>query len=759
MKDVTGGPDRRVVQRLCALWCALLLALPWAQPAAAYPQEATAGALRVTVTAAGMQRITGATLAAAGLDLASLNPALLQLRYAGQPAPLELRGAGDGRIDPADEIRFYAPPPGDRWNRADTYWLAAEASPGVRMATRTANPGASPNVSTTAFELGAWRAPAIYDSLRAGPTGDRWFSIDLRTDPEAGTQPAQATIPFTPTLQPIAGTTVLTITGVADVTGPHRLIAQIGGASAEQNWSGVGNWARSFTIGATGAQAQLSLMVGAAPSVIKIDRVQWERPVALDNLGQGAVFLGRSGSWCYKLAGAPAGRAIYDITDARNPQILNATPTASCDLQDGPQRRSYLVTGAQTLLEPQVSARTTPDLRGPGGADAVYIAPAALHSPLAPLIAHRQANGRTVAVVDVAAIYDTWSHGQVDPAAIRRFLQHTATAWNPAPIAAILVGDGSADPFDYTARGPNNLNLIPPYLLPVDPQIGETACESCFGQLDGEDPLSDEIPDIAIGRLPVKHAAELSALVNKIIGYENDPIGAGWRGRFVAIADNRDYAGDFAALADQALPLLGEKIWVSRIYFDPNAAGATVWREPDPRRARELTLAALNAGAGMVTYVGHSNQWQWAVTDPNLVPSSLFGLFDSDRLTNGGRLPIVLAMTCLSSAFQTPAVSGTTIDERLLLAPNGGAIAVWGSTGFGVAYGHDQLQKGVLKALRDAPPYSLTIGELTMAGYAELQQNGQCCRESLRTFALLGDPLTPAKIGPVQRMLLPAVRR
>jgi hypothetical protein len=115
-------------------------------------------------------------------------------------------------------------------------------------------------------------------------------------------------------------------------------------------------------------------------------------------------------------------------------------------------------------------------------------------------------------------------------------------------------------------------------------------------------------------------------------------------------------------------------------------------------------------------------------------------------------------MTCLTAAFQTPAYSATTIDERLLLA-SGGAIAVWGPTGLGVAHGHDALQQGFQTALWSAPPMTARIGTLTAAGYLDLFTNGSCCQDALRTFALLGDPLTTARIRPAQRMYLPRISK
>jgi hypothetical protein len=194
------------------------------------------------------------------------------------------------------------------------------------------------------------------------------------------------------------------------------------------------------------------------------------------------------------------------------------------------------------------------------------------------------------------------------------------------------------------------------------------------------------------------------------------------------------------------------------MYYDPRAPGEA-WREPDAVRAYQRTLAALGEGAALVNYIGHGGPYQWGTTDVSASPPYLLGLYDADALTNGARQPIVLEMTCLTSAFQTPAFSGTTIDERLLLKPDGGAIAVWGPTGQGVAHGHDWLQRGFYQALWSAPPLSAKVGQLVAAGELELFASGTCCQDALATFALLGDPLTVARVLPAERVYAPLVGR
>lgn len=279
-------------------------------------------------------------------------------------------------------------------------------------------------------------------------------------------------------------------------------------------------------------------------------------------------------------------------------------------------------------------------------------------------------------------------------------------------------------------------------------------------------------PDLALGRLPAKSAAELEQLVAKIVGYETNPRIDGWRSRNVYIADNFreadgtvDGAGDFARISEASISEQPKGIDIQRVFYDPwkkDGNGNRLnefWREPDAGKARSRAFAAINAGAGLVNYTGHSNHWRWAVTDQS-ENNHLLELFEADQLTNGERLPIILSMTCWSSAFQQPARSGTTLDERLLMNPNGGGVAVWGPTGLGVAYGHDALQRGFYRALWQAPPMQAALGELTLAGYVELLTNGGCCQDTVHTYVLLGDPLTNVRVlSGASSVFLPLARR
>lgn len=746
---------------------AQLEARPFTTGAPAPDPLAGEPAWKITVTAPGIQELTAADLAAAGLNLAGADPATLRLRYQGRDVPLEILRAADGA---PVALRFYAEP-GDRWNAASVFWLTAGRGAGLAMTVRDATATDAP-LRTTALERGIWRSNQILESRLPGPDGDHFFSADLRVIAPPN-PPDSVVAAITPALPP-NGPLTLTLQGATLRRGDFTLCARAGAPPADPSyrpcaatgqpegiarWSGRGNWSERVSLPAFATQVTVWLLPAAGADQVHLDGVAWEAPVSLDLRGNGARFVGSAGRFRYQLEGLPAGATVYDVSDPRAPARLNFSGAAFED--NAPAPRTYLVAGPGTLHRPAVAAHAPVEL--PRNAQAVYIAPRAFLEALEPLIAHRRAQGWTVAAVAVEALYDAWSGGQVHPEAIRSFLRYAAATWETAPTAVVLVGDGVSDPRNYLGR--NNRTWIPPYLAVVDPWLGETACETCFVRLQGDDPLRDRLPDMWLGRLPSKSVEETAALVAKILAYERSGLLGGWRARLAYIADNPDIGGDFPLAAEESIALHPPRARITRVYYDPEAPAGNPWRERDPLGALSRAMGAFDNGAAFITFLGHGLQFQWAYTGPPLQPGApqdrqyLLGLFEVDALRNHGRLPVVLALSCLTGAFQTPAFTGTSIDERLVVRPDGGAIASWSSTGLGVLYGHDALQRGFYQALW-AAPRPLPLGALTLAGHLELVTASACCQETGNAFTLLGDPLTAPRVNLAgESLYLPITRR
>jgi Peptidase family C25 len=396
--------------------------------------------------------------------------------------------------------------------------------------------------------------------------------------------------------------------------------------------------------------------------------------------------------------------------------------------------------------EPRIEVRRAIDLARPLNAEAIYIAPAPFHAALQPLLDLRATQGVRAVVVDAQAIFDTWSYGQTAPDAIRDFLRYARMRWTVGPRAVVLVGDGTFNPTKPDVN--RDASVIPPYAANVDLWLGTTACDWCYAQLDGDDPRSDLRTDILYGRLPVRTAAQLRTVVAKIVNYETQA-NAAWRYRTAFVADNfrsedgtADSAGNFAWLVDSASKLRPNGWSTQNMYYDPYPGTNTTqpWRVSDADAARARTREIFNQGAAFVTYSGHGMLDRWADTARG-ADGATWLLHNNDiaSLTNADRLPIVLEMACLTGSFQDDSVDA--IDEQLLLAPNGGAVAVAGFSGWSVTYVHEHLLRGMFNKIRSANGAPVLLGEIMAAGQAEMLDNAECCQEVLRTMVLLGDPM------------------
>ena len=150
------------------------------------PGTPASPALPIVVSTAGMQLLTGHALAAAGFTLAGVDPRRLHLRSAGHAVALELRGTADSRFNAGDELRFWAPAPGNRWNRTTTYWLSADPTDGLRIASRNVasggaalrRPRSTPTLATAASRTAAREGRAVI-------TGSRPCYVPAMTRPRA----------------------------------------------------------------------------------------------------------------------------------------------------------------------------------------------------------------------------------------------------------------------------------------------------------------------------------------------------------------------------------------------------------------------------------------------------------------------------------------------------------------------------------------------------------------------------------------------
>ena len=349
--------------------------------------------------------------------------------------------------------------------------------------------------------------------------------------------------------------------------------------------------------------------------------------------------------------------------------------------------------------------------------DLIIVTVPQFREALQPLIAARTAAGLRVALVDVGDVYDAFSFGRGDPAAIRALAQHARTAWAPpAPRFLLLAGDASYDPRGYL-KGPE-VDLIPTRLIETA-HTGRTASDVWFA-LPDDSPTSR--PALAVGRLPAQTVEQMKTMVAKTLSYPAASASgdSAWRARAFLLADGSDPSFQTEASAF-ATGLPG---------YETQVIAST----GDGVHARAALLRAFADGIGLVGYFVHGSLSQWT-------KEKAFGSGDALKLTNRERLPIVFTLTCLSGFFQHP--STPSLGEILLRNAGGGAVAAIVPSSAAVLEDQRLLARELARSLSASDANQRTLGEILLQAQTALPVTHPGAREILLTFNLLGDPSLP----------------
>ena len=93
----------------------------------------------------------------------------------------------------------------------------------------------------------------------------------------------------------------------------------------------------------------------------------------------------------------------------------------------------------------------------------------------------------------------------------------------------------------------------------------------------------------------------------------------------------------------------------------------------------------------------------------------------------------------------------SSLGESLVASTSNGAIASWSPTGFGVASGHDFLNKGLFEALFSDD--IIQLGPATTQAKLYLAANSTLHNDLLDTYILFGDPATQLNVPPAELSL------
>jgi hypothetical protein len=409
---------------------------------------------------------------------------------------------------------------------------------------------------------------------------------------------------------------------------------------------------------------------------------------------------------------------LVDITDPLDTQQLRPTiePSgAGYALVIGTQGRNSK--GRRTLMAFPNGQLTPPaklvanqpsDLnRTSQSADFVIVSYRTLKQSLAPLADLRRNEGLAVNVVDVDDIYDEFSYGTHTPRAIKDFLAYTKAHWTKAPRFVLLAGDSSYDPKDYFQKG--DFDLVPSKL--VDTLFTETASDDWLVDFD-----NDAVPDMALGRLPARTSAELDRMVSHIVNYNLNAVSKS----ALFVADEQGtYPFSFEDENRSIAALLPNDISVTHVDRGSN---------PNINVTRAQFFNSVNQGPMIVNYAGHGTVDAWTgasfFTDPD-------ALALNNGASNSNHLPLFVMMTCLNGYYNDPLLD--SISESLMKAPNGGAVAVWASSGLTVPSGQALANQSLYQSIYSNP--TTRLGEAIQKAKAATPDT-----DVRLTWTLFGDP-------------------
>jgi len=271
-----------------------------------------------------------------------------------------------------------------------------------------------------------------------------------------------------------------------------------------------------------------------------------------------------------------------------------------------------------------------------------------------------------------------------------------------SPDYILLVGDTDTVPH-WTGGGAGTPDTDLPY--------------SC---MDGGD---DWYPDLAIGRFPVRSTAQLSAIVDKTLYFEDgvfsDPAYK-MRSVFMASTDNYSISE-------------GTHNWVIDTYMDPNGYTSDKLYTYTYGATTQDTRDSFNDGRFFGIYSGHGGTTSWA-------DGPVFSQSDVNNLTNANEYPVVFSFACITGSY----VMDECFTETWIRAQDKGAVGIYGSSVNSYWTEDDVLEKRLFDSIfdegDDVPPRLAPVWNDTRMRYLSQMGSGSTTRRYFEMYNLLGDP-------------------
>ena len=700
---------------------------------------------KIVVDEDGIYRLDKTDLTNAGLDVSAIDPQKIKMYYRGEEIPINVNGETDGVFDDPDYVEFYGFATRNDYTYDNVYWLTVDTENGSRMTQQNgALTGTFPIVTRSETRVHFEQNNEYFTSIPNGEGEDHWF-WDYITAPN--------TLNVNVTLNNVINISSLPCKLKVEYRGytytstnpDHHTIAYVNGHKVlDDLWDGQeklqseGDFIQGYIFnGENTVNINLPGDTGAAVDFVYLNWIEiqyWQDYNAINDV---FTFTGRveEGTRQFEVTSFSNDNIIiYDITDSTNVKKINAGSVEqtvqgyTVAFEDDNSSRRYLALTTSKVKSPKSITKdnATQLLSKNNQADYIIISHEDFYNSSATLANFRQDQGLEVITINLQDVFDEFNYGVKNPGAIKDFLSHAYYNWQkPAPTYVLLIGDASFDYKHYWEDG--EIDLLPTHLFESSVYSTETSSDSWYGCLVGEDVL----PDLLIGRLPVRTNDQLNIITNKIINYETNPGNGNWNKDVIFVADNGDDNGDFEGLSDR----------FSETFIPQDFNSIKVYLRDynnDAEQTKTAVINNINNGSLVVNYMGHGQLNNWA-------SENIFESAQMPNLTNSGKTPLVVTMSCLNGFFHH-ARTTYCLAEEFLNANNGGSVASLSPSGFGYTIGDQYFGDGLYSAIFNDNDYIL--GSAVLKAKLFSFSAGSSFYDHISFFNLLGDPALQLYISP-----------
>ncbi len=362
----------------------------------------------------------------------------------------------------------------------------------------------------------------------------------------------------------------------------------------------------------------------------------------------------------------------------------------------------YFVYQEIEVINPSLELANTP-VQTQGSYDYLILAHPDFIPGLSALVNYHQNNGVSVLVKDINDVYAQYSNHRIDAKAIKSYIKD---AYNNNGISAVLlVGGDSYDYHDNLAIG--SISYVPSLYYKTGELISYAPVDALYTDING-----DLLPDLPIGRLPVRTDAELQIMINKTINYATRAYG-----QSAIFATDRD--DSFDVFSDQMINNMPLSWQVDTAYInDLELAGA-----------HSALVNSIDNGVSLTNFFGHSSPSRWSF-------ERLLDTSDVTALNNSNQPTLVNQFGCWNTYYVVPQYN--TMAHLFLQSDAKGAVAVMGASTLTESFHESMLGNILLPKLTSA---NTTIGEAILQAKQELSVNHPDYLDVILGWTLLGDPL------------------